>query len=187
MRNNTLSRAELSEVKGTVFNIHYGDILVKFGEVLDANAEQLPRIADDSLALRLSCQQLANGDVVIADTAEDAAVGKCAELRGCDGKQIVSGLHTMACRPLFEFAAGYLGHCLNSPSFHAQLLPLMQGIKVVSVSKCAISDVTIRFPALSEQARIGSLFRKLDSLITLHQREGLAARLGSRPLVGSSA
>ena len=63
----------------------------------------------------------------------------------------------------------------------------MQGIKVVSVSKCAISDVTIRFPALSEQARIGSLFRKLDSLITLHQREGLAARLGSRPLVGSSA
>ena len=50
-----------------------------------------------------------------------------------------------------------------------------------------ILDACIALPKPDEQARIGSLFRKLDSLITLHQREGLAARLDSRPLVGSSA
>ncbi|MBR3385165.1 MAG: restriction endonuclease subunit S, partial [Atopobiaceae bacterium] len=34
MRNNTLSRAELSESEGRVLNVHYGDVLIKFGEVL---------------------------------------------------------------------------------------------------------------------------------------------------------
>ena len=29
-------------------------------------------------------------------------------------------------------------------------------------------------PSLAEQSRIGALFQKLDSLITLHQREGRA-------------
>lgn len=170
LRNNTLSRAELSESEGHTLNIHYGDILVKFGEVIDANRDALPRIADDGLTERLSCHSLADGDVIIADTAEDEAVGKCSELRGCGSERIVSGLHTMACRPMDEFAQGYLGYYLNSPAFHNQLLPLMQGIKVISVSKGAISDTDVRFPSLLEQHAIGQSLSSLDSLITLHQR-----------------
>ena len=169
LRNNTLSRAELSESEGHTFNIHYGDILVKFGEVIDANRDALPRIADDGLTERLSCHSLADGDVIIADTAEDEAVGKCSELRGCGSERIVSGLHTIACRPMDEFAQGYLGYYLNSPAFHNQLFPLMQGIKVISVSKGAISDTDVRFPSLPEQHAIGQSLSSLDSLITLHQ------------------
>ena len=171
LRNNTLSRAELSESEGHTLNIHYGDILVKFGEVIDANRDALPRIADDGLTERLSCHSLADGDVIIADTAEDETVGKCSELRGCGSERIVSGLHTMACRPMDEFAQGYLGYYLNSPAFHNQLLPLMQGIKVISVSKGAISDTDVRFPSLLEQHAIGQSLSSLDSLITLHQRK----------------
>ncbi|MDY2788021.1 MAG: restriction endonuclease subunit S [Atopobium sp.] len=171
LRNNTLSRAELSESEGKTFNVHYGDILVKFGEVIDARFDVLPRIADDNLAERLSCQTLANGDVIIADTAEDETVGKCSELCGCGEQTVISGLHTMACRPMFEFASRYLGYCLNSPSFHEQLLPLMQGIKVISISKGSISDTKIRFPSVTEQRAIGQLLSSLDNLITLHQRE----------------
>ena len=171
LRNNTLSRAELSEFEGHTLNVHYGDILVKFGEVIDANRDALPRIADDGLADRLSCQSLADGDVIIADTAEDEAVGKCSELRGCRDEHIVPGLHTMACRPMLEFAPGYLGYYLNSSSFHNQLLPLMQGIKVISVSKSAISDTDVRFPSFAEQRAIGQSLSSLDSLITLHLRE----------------
>ena len=171
LRNNTLSRAELSESEGHTLNIHYGDILVKFGEVIDANRDALPRIADDGLTERLSCHSLADGDVIIADTAEDEAVGKCSELRGCGSERIVSGLHTIACRPMDEFAQGYLGYYLNSPAFHNQLFPLMQGIKVISVSKGAISDTDVRFPSLPEQHAIGQSLSSLDSLITLHQRE----------------
>ena len=180
LRNNTLSRADLSESEGYTLNVHYGDILVKFGEVIDAGRDALSRIADDDLAERLSCQSLADGDVIIADTAEDEAVGKCSELRGCGAKPIVSGLHTMACRPMSEFAPGYLGYYMNSPAFHDQLLPLMQGIKVISVSKGAIADTVVRFPSLAEQRAIGRSLTFLDSLITLHQRKPPPARHAPR-------
>ena len=171
LRNNTLSRAELSDSEGETRDVHYGDILVKFGEVIDVRRDELPRIASDALAGGLSCQPLSNGDVIIADTAEDEAVGKCSELRGCGDYPIVSGLHTMACRPEFEFAPGYLGYYMNSPAFHDQLLPLMQGVKVISVSKGAISDTDVRFPSLPEQKAIGASLIELDNLITLHQRK----------------
>ena len=70
-----------------------------------------------------------------------------------------------------KYASGYLGHYLNSPAFHDQLLPLMQGIKVISVSRSAIEDMTMSVPSVAEQASIGAFFDRLDSLITLHQRK----------------
>lgn len=171
LRNNTLSRANLSDTEGLTFNVHYGDILVRYGEVLNVGRDSLPRIADNVVTDKLSCQPLVDGDVVFADTAEDDAVGKCSELRGCEDKLVVSGLHTMACRPLFEFAPGYLGYYFNTAAYHNQLLPLMQGIKVISVSKSAIEDTEVQFPTYEEQEAIGKFFVRLDSLITLHQRK----------------
>ena len=48
----------------------------------------------------------------------------------------------------------------------------MQGIKVTSISKSAISDTMIAFPRdLAEQYCIGKSFLHLDRLITLHQRK----------------
>ena len=46
LTNNTLSRADLNDDSGTVSNIHYGDILVKFGEVINLKNEKLPFISD---------------------------------------------------------------------------------------------------------------------------------------------
>ena len=85
--------------------------------------------------------------------------------------KVVAGLHTMPVRPLCEFAAGYLGYYLSCVAFHDQLLPLMQGIKVISISRQAMSEPVIVSPSLPEQHKVGALFAKLDSLITLHQRE----------------
>ena len=171
LRNNTLSRAELSDSEGTVFDIHYGDVLIKYGSVLDAEKVDVPRIANDAVANRQTCDCLQDGDVIIADTAEDSAVGKCTELCNSAGKKVFSGLHTMPLRPMRKYASGYLGHYLNSPAFHDQLLPLMQGIKVISVSRSAIEDMTMSVPSVAEQASIGAFFDCLDSLITLHQRK----------------
>ena len=42
---------------------------------------------------------------------------------------------------------------------------------VPSLSKVAINSIDIIVPALKEQITIGSFFRSLDTLITLHQRE----------------
>jgi len=66
----------------------------------------------------------------------------------------------------------YLGYYMNSPSYHQQLLPLMQGIKVLSISRTNLAKTSVRYPASEqEQANIGRVFADLDHLITLHQRE----------------
>ena len=172
LSNNTLSRAELSEDTGTYKNVHYGDVLIKFGEYIDAQSTDLPYIADDEKAKKFESSKLQDGDIIIADTAEDEAVGKCVEIGNIGNLSIVSGLHTIPCRPKVKFAPAYLGFYLNSASYHDQLIPLMQGIKVTSISKSAISDTMISAPTnLSEQGKIGQFFTQLDTLITLHQHK----------------
>ena len=172
LSNNTLSRAELSHETGTYKNVHYGDVLIKFGEYIDAQSTELPYIADDAKAKKFEASKLQDGDIIIADTAEDEAVGKCVEIGNIRDLNIVSGLHTIPCRPKMKYAPAYLGYYLNSASYHDQLIPLMQGIKVTSISKSAISDTMISAPTdLSEQGKIGQFFTRLDNLITLHQRK----------------
>ena len=172
LQNNTLSRADLSSEEGIAKNIHYGDILVKFGEVIDVKTESLPMISDETVIAKYKSSFLQNGDVIVADTAEDETVGKCTEIAGLSDEIVISGLHTIPYRPLQKYAPGYLGYYMNSASFHNQLLPLMQGIKVTSISKTALQNTDILYPkSATEQAAIGTYFRNLDNLITLHQRE----------------
>ena len=169
--NNTLSRADLNSAEGKLRNVHYGDILIKYRERIDASLTEFPYISDPDTASKYMNATLQEGDVVFADTAEDEAVGKCVELRELHGIPVVSGLHTIPCRPVEEFADGYLGYFLNSVSYHNQLVPLMQGIKVTSISKGAIADTCVCYPSYEEQVQIGAYFTQLDNLITLHQRE----------------
>ena len=172
LQNNTLSRADLSSEEGIAKNIHYGDILVKFGEVIDVKTESLPMISDETVIAKYKSSFLQNGDVIVADTAEDETVGKCTEIAGLSDEIVISGLHTIPYRPLQKYAPGYLGYYMNSASFHNQLLPLMQGIKVTSISKTALQNTDILYPkSATEQAAIGTYFRNLDNLITLHQRQ----------------
>ena len=172
LNNNTLSRAELNYNSGTVHNVHYGDILIKFGELLDASAEALPFITDPGKSAKSAKSRLADGDVVIADTAEDETVGKCTEIANVGSSVVVSGLHTMPCRPHQKFGCGYLGFYMNSGAYHNQLVPLMQGIKVTSISRSAIADTILSFPTdIVEQEKIGALFTSIDNTLTLHQRK----------------
>ena len=170
--NNTLSRAELNYEHGIARNIHYGDVLIKFGEILDANDISLPFITDKNFVYKQKHATLRNGDIVIADAAEDSTVGKCTELFNVDKQIILSGLHTIAIRPTVPFASKYLGYYLNSSSYHDQLLPLMQGTKVLSISKSALQYTNINFPSKNEeQIKIGNIFQRLDSLINQHQQK----------------
>ena len=174
LQNNTLSRADLSNEAGVAKNVHYGDVLIKFGEVLDVSKEKLPMISDESVLSKYKSSFLQNGDVIVADTAEDSTVGKCSEIAGLNDEVVLSGLHTIPYRPIEKFASGYLGYYLNSSAYHNQLIPLMQGIKVASISKSAMQDTDIVYPkSVKEQGKIGDYFQSLDHLITLHQRISL--------------
>ena len=45
--NNTLSREMLNYYSGNAKNIHYGDVLVKFNEIVDVEKEVIPFISDN--------------------------------------------------------------------------------------------------------------------------------------------
>ena len=171
LQNNTLSRADLNAESGSARNIHYGDILIKFGDCLGLGSDKLPFVDDESILSKYANSTLRVGDIIFADTAEDESAGKCVELVKLPNEPVISGLHTIPVRPKFPFGSGYLGHYLNASAYHDQLLPLMQGIKVISVSKTALQDTQICFPTASEQSAIGASLNVLDSLITLHQRK----------------
>jgi type I restriction enzyme S subunit len=170
--NNTLSRAELNYNSGLAKNVHYGDVLIKFGELLDVAKDEIPYITDGALANNFRSSKLQSGDVIIADSAEDEAVGKCTELVNVGEETVISGLHTIPSRPMLSFVSGYLGYFMNSPAYHTQLLRLMQGTKVSSISKSALQDTAIIYPIDNvEQCKISMLFQQLNNLITLHQSE----------------
>ncbi|MBR5078306.1 MAG: restriction endonuclease subunit S [Victivallales bacterium] len=171
LQNNTLSRAELNNESGVAKNIHYGDILIKFGECIDISIAIMPFISSQSIAEKFKNSFLKNGDIIMADTAEDETVGKCSEVFSIQNIPIISGLHTIPMRPRKEFALGYLGYFMNSALYHDQLIPLMHGVKVTSISKGQIQNTNILYPKnINEQACLGHFFLHLDHLITLHQR-----------------
>ena len=170
LKNNSLSRAKLSN-EGEVANVHYGDVLIKFGDLLNVQSEELTYITDNRVGYNLytnSCLQ--DGDVIITDAAEDNTVGKCLEIMNVGNMKIVSGLHTIPCRPFKCFAQGYLGHYMNSESYHGQLLPLIQGSKISSISKKVLSQTSVFVPSLEEQQKIAVYFTSLDRQITLHSQ-----------------
>ena len=171
LAHNSLSRDDLNDNEGSIKNIHYGDVLIKFGNVIDTKHEYIPYV-NDNVKLENKACFLQDGDVVIADAAEDSTVGKCTEISESSDQKIVSGLHTIPCRPKNKFAKGFLGYYLNSNAYHDQLLPLMQGTKVSSISKTSLKETTIKFPSsIEEQKKVGACFHELDNLITLHQRQ----------------
>ncbi|WP_242946539.1 restriction endonuclease subunit S [Leuconostoc mesenteroides] len=166
-----MSRANLNYDEGAIKNIHYGDILVKFGSIVDVNQPNVPYVTNGKPS-DFTSQLLQNGDVIVADTAEDETTGKAIEVTGITDNYAASGLHTMVARPNVEFARKYLGYYLNSPSYHNALLPLMQGIKVLSLSKANIAKTVVSFPKdVKEQANIGIFFKQLDSLIAQNERK----------------
>ncbi|EPY2301231.1 restriction endonuclease subunit S [Clostridium sporogenes] len=172
VKNNALSRDKLNYESGYAMNVHYGDVLIKFGEYLDVKKAEIPMISDENVVGKYKASFLKNGDIIIADAAEDETVGKCCEIIGLEDERVLSGLHTIPCRPNWKFESLYLGYYMNSSSYHDQLLPLMQGTKVNSISKTVLKNTYVNYPQKNEeQAKIGTFFKHLDNLITLHQRK----------------
>ena len=165
LRNNTLSRDKMSESDGCVQNIHYGDVLIKYREILDVSRTNIPWIVENSKDSPLG-DMLQDGDIVISDTAEDYAVGKATELLGINGASVVAGLHTMPFRPLSNlFSPCFLGYYINSMAYRFQLYALIQGIKVCAISKKTMSGTFLIVPPLAEQKKIAEVLGVWDKAI----------------------
>lgn len=160
--NNTYSREFMCRDATGIANIHYGDVLVKYGSVLDFSKNHVDSLKSSLLA---KSERLKNGDLIFADTAEDETVGKAVEVRCLGVRKAVAGLHTIACRPTMKFAPGWLGYYINSSAFHNQLLPLISGTKVSSISKAGLRTTVLTVPSLAEQQAIAAVLSDMDAEI----------------------
>ena len=172
LQNNTFSRDDLSFDDGDVRNIHYGDVLIKYGTAVNVSEIAIPCIKPDrNIDKFSSASYLRNGDIVFADTAEDYAVGKATEIVGVTNQKLLSGLHTIPCRPHDRFAPMYLGYYFNSHQFRSQIYRMIQGIKVSSISKSEIVKTTILVPSYSVQEKVALLLSKTDHLIEREEKK----------------
>lgn len=163
MRNNTYSRDCLTDLPGSVANVHYGDVLIRYGAVLDFEKDSVPYLKS---GVKPNKDLLKDGDLIFADTAEDETAGKAVEVQGVRPRMAVAGLHTVACRPQDEiFAPRYLGYYINSAAYHNQLLPLMTGTKVTSISRAGFVSTHVAIPPKSEQKKIAEALSDVDALL----------------------
>lgn len=175
LQNNTFSREDLTSELSTVQNIHYGDVLIKYGAIVNIAEDKPPYIKPDiELKKFSSTSYLCDGDIVFADTAEDYTVGKATEIAGANGLSVLSGLHTIPCRPLIKFHPMYLGYYFNSSLFRIQIYPLVQGTKVSSISKGELVKASVYVPALEVQKRIALLLYSMDCRIAMEERKNSA-------------
>lgn len=180
LRNNTYSRAAMTSTAG-VANIHYGDVLVKYGEVLDFSTADVPSLLPGTPPVG---DELRDGDIVIADTAEDETCGRTVEIANLGSRKAVAGLHTIACRPKPGlFVPGWLGYFMNSVSYHRQLVPLMAGIKVLSISRAALKGTTILVPPIAKQRQIVAVFSECNRVVERLQKLLTAKKTRKRALL----
>ena len=71
----------------------------------------------------------------------------------------------------------YLAYMLRSENVRKNITFLAQGISRYNISKNKMMEISIPIPSLAEQQQIGTYFRNLDTLITLHQRK--ASEMGN--------
>lgn len=160
--NNTFARESMLSV-GEVVNIHYGDVLIKYGANVDVSSDSVMFL--DSSIRTTANHALQSGDIVMADTAEDETAGKCCEIIGAENKQVEAGLHTFVLRPRDKYAPKFLGYAFNAECYHNQLIPLMQGTKVTSISKGAVGSTFLICPSYTEQESIANALSDIDNLI----------------------
>lgn len=155
---------------GSVHNIHYGDILVKYNEVvslLHHNVDYLTVEGETHSPKDYVC----DGDVIIADTAEDETVGKMVEIQDVGNRKVVAGLHTFLYRPPPNmFVRGWLGYWMNSNAYHSQLLQYMTGTKVLSLTRASIAATVIHYPSRELQHQIVTALNSIQAQINALQK-----------------
>ena len=100
------------------------------------------------------------------ETAEDIARASAVEKSG-----VLLGGDLNILRPFDFINPLFLALAISNGEPQKELAKKAQGKSVVHIHNTDIQEVTIAYPSKTEQDRIVSVFRQLDNLITLHQRE----------------
>ena len=154
--------------------ILYGSLYTDYKLAIDA----VNTFADEQIGSTFS----RGGEVVVpssGETSEDIAVASAVMLPGV---MIGSGLNVIV--PGKELDPVFLAISITGGRQHRDLARKAQGKSVVHLYNDDIAASSIDLPALSEQLKIRTLFLRIDSLITLHQRKELASMVNCLQIGG---
>lgn len=166
---NSFSRNDLNYTSGSVKNIHYGDIHVKFTSHLNSENEVLPFISDTVNFRRYSTDSMCvEGDIILADASEDVKdIGKSIEITSVNNEKILSGLHTIHLRPIADsFAVGFSGYLFRTSNIVKQIQKESQGAKVLGISGKKVLKIELLFPLKPEQQKIADFLMVADKKIS---------------------
>ena len=125
----------------------------------------------ESTEIDKSQNEIEYGDVFFTTSSETPdEVGMSSVWLG-NGGNIYLNSFCFGFRPSIDFNPYYFGYLLRSDTFRNPVTILAQGISRFNISKNKVMEIEIPLPKKEEQEKIGQLFYRLDSLITLHQRK----------------
>ena len=114
--------------------------------------------------------QVIRGDVLFTTSSETPEEVGMSSIWLDNAANIYLNSFCFGFRPSHKFDLNFLAYSLRSPSVRRNIVLLAQGISRYNISKTKMMDLTILFPDLNEQSRIGLFLVNVDNLITLHQR-----------------
>lgn len=142
--------------------IHYGEIYTSYGARAEETFSHLrPELAG-------SLRYAHPGELVIACTSENVE-DVCKAVAWCGSCDVA--IHDDSFAFSHSGDPDFFSALTQSPAFYDQKARAAHGVKVMRVSSEALEKMDVAVPSRDEQKQIGSVFRNLDSLITLHQRE----------------
>ncbi|MDV7719652.1 hypothetical protein GA840_07305 [Pediococcus ethanolidurans] len=165
IRSYSLSRNFETKTQTNFKYIHYGDIHTgKVNKITNTNV--LPNITAGTYDF------LEYGDVVVADASEDyEGIAEPSVVLIKDNFKIVSGLHTIALRPI-KIQPLYLYYLLHTRKFKKFGKIVGTGMKVFGISYSNLAQFSFHLPVeKKEQIKILSLINNLDDLIAANQRQ----------------
>lgn len=172
---NSYSRNDLNYISGTIKNIHYGDIHVKFNSHLKVCESILPFINENLNYQRYTTESYcANGDIILADASEDVKdIGKSIEILNVFSEKVLAGLHTIHLKPISKaIFEGFGGYLFRTKSVVKQIQKESQGAKVLGVSGKKILKLNLSYPPdEKEQQKIADFLQKADERIALLEQK----------------
>jgi type I restriction enzyme S subunit len=145
-----------------------GDPIILYGR-LYTDYEAVVSSVDTYATKKANSILSQGGDIIIpasGETAEDIARASVVETPG-----IILGGDLNVVRLRTSFAPEFVAREISNGACQKELSKKAQGKSVVHIHSSDLQEVILKYPALSEQRRIGAFFASLDDLITLHQRK----------------
>ncbi|HGF7868759.1 TPA: restriction endonuclease subunit S [Enterococcus faecium] len=132
-----------------------------------ATLEQLENVEIDPRQ-----NEVKKGDVFFTTSSETPEEVGMSSVWTHDINNIYLNSFTFAYRPTIKFDLDYLAFMLRSQSVRKKIIYLAQGISRYNISKTKMMDISVPIPVnFEEQQKIGTFFKQLDDIITLHQRK----------------